>query len=272
MTPYGRDDAPRPFTPAELDGVDAALPDEVLALGRVARELEAAADRGSVRASADFSDRVMRSIAAEPSPAPVRAAGAAVRRRSLAAMLMAFRDALRVSFGAGFPVAVRAQALALVLVVTAVFATGSGMATVGAVRLISGNPLTGVPGETSPAATPAPTETPQGRLDPAAADGSPEPSEPAEPSASDHPEASGSEEPGETPEATDNHSGGSPGHGGASGSPAPTSTPHPTESDGHDGNGHDGGPNPSDTPRPTDGTQPEPSSMPDGSPTPSPAS
>ncbi len=279
MSPYGRDDAPRPFTPSELDGADDAEPGDLLALGRVARELAGAAARGGVRPSADFADRVMRSIASEPSPAPVWAAGLAVRRHSAAAIVASFRDAVRVSFGAGFPMAVRAQALALVLVVTAVFATGSGMATVGAVRLLGGNPLPGVPDATSQPANPSPSETPDGSLDPAGVSGSPDPSEPGEPSASDHHDPTGSDAPGETPEAT-NHggsgsggNGGGSGHGGSTGSPDPHTSPQPTESDHHDhgGPGGSGDPKPTDTPHPTDSPTPAPSSPPIAIPTPSPA-
>ena len=269
MTPYGRDDAPRPFTPAELDGIADTAPDELLALGRVARELEAAAERGGVRPSPDFADRVMRSIAAEPSPAPVWAAGVAVRRHSPTAVLASLRDALRVGFGAGFPIAVRAQALALVLLVTAVFATGGGMATVGAVRLLSGNPLPGFPDATARPVATGPVETPAGSLDPSAVSGSPDPSDPSEPSASDHPDASGSDAPGESPEASDqNGNGGGTGHDNGR-SPQPTETPHPTESDQHDNGGGLGGsgdPQPTEAPQPTESPWPTPVQVPVPSP------
>ncbi len=262
MSQYGRHDAPPPFTPAELDGLADAEPADLLALGRVARELEAAAARGGVRPSADFADRVMRSIATEPSPAPVRAAVAAARRRSFGGALAAFRDAVRVGLGAGFPVAVRAQALALVLVVTAVFATGSGMATVGAVRLLGGNPMPGFPNSSNQPVPTLPADSPEGSLEPIGVNGSPDPGFSGDPFRSDHPDASGSgnpvESPGmsasEMPEATD-HSGG--GTGGATKTPHPTSkphpteTPHPTESDHHDHSPH-----PSETPSPTPSPSP----------------
>ena len=70
---------PNPFSSAELGGLDLA-PDEVAADGRLARDLEAVADRHTVRPSRDFTDRVMAAIADEPRPAPVVAAGSALRR------------------------------------------------------------------------------------------------------------------------------------------------------------------------------------------------
>ncbi len=106
---------PHPFSASELGGLDLP-PDELAAAGVLARELEAVADRGTVRPSGDFTDRVMAAIAAEPAPAPVLAAGSAVRRLSLAALLASIRDAARVALGTGFPLAARAQGIALVLV------------------------------------------------------------------------------------------------------------------------------------------------------------
>lgn len=263
MTPYGRDEGPRPFSPAELDGVDLASPDELVALSRIARELEAAAERGGVRPSADFANRVMRSIAAEPSPAPVRAASEAVRRRSASAVLGAIRDAVRVAFGAGFPIAVRAQALALVLAVTVVVATGSSVVTVGAVRLLGGNPMPGFPDSTSQPVTPIAPATPHGSIDPSGPDGSPEPSEPGEPSASDYPNPSGPEDPSETAEATD-ASGGNGGNGRPTGDPGASASPEPTESD----HAEQDSPHPSASPSPVQ----SPSAGSSGDPLPFPSS
>ena len=75
----------------------------------------------------------MAAVAAEPVPAPVIAAGSALRHGAALGFLASIRDSFRVAFGRGFPVAARAQALALVLVVTGVVA-GSGLATAGAHR------------------------------------------------------------------------------------------------------------------------------------------
>jgi hypothetical protein len=148
---------PGPFSPAELDGADDPNPRDEGDVLRVARELEALAAAPTGRPSAEFADRVMRSIAAEPLPAPARAARAAVRHHAGRDLVGAFRDAFRVFFGHGFPVAVRAQALALVLVVVAL-AAGSGMATAGAVGWIRESRLVPMPGLLAP--TPTPTATP----------------------------------------------------------------------------------------------------------------
>ena len=111
---------PGPFGPDELDGVAGLRPDELAAETRVARELEAVAVHGGVAPTSDFSDRVMAAVAAEPLPAPVIAAGSALRHGAAMGLLASLRDSFRVAFGGGFPAVVRAQALALVLVVVGV--------------------------------------------------------------------------------------------------------------------------------------------------------
>ena len=113
---------PNPFSASEIDGLDLA-PDEVAADGRLARELKSVADRGTVRPSPDFADRVMSAIADEPTPAPVIAAGSAVRRLSLVGVATSVRDSVRVAFGHGFPAAARAQGVALMLVAALVVGT-----------------------------------------------------------------------------------------------------------------------------------------------------
>ena len=105
--PTGR---PRPFGPDELDGVAGIRPDELAAEARVARDLEGVAARGGVKPSSDFTDRVMGAVAAEPVPAPVIAAGSALRHGAALGFLASIRDSFRVAFGGGFPVAARAQA------------------------------------------------------------------------------------------------------------------------------------------------------------------
>jgi hypothetical protein len=257
MTPHRPGDLPGPFSPAELLGVPDVAPDELVADRQVARRLEAAAESATVRPSPDFADRVMAAIAAEPAPAPVRAAGAALRRGSLAAFLAAFRDAWRVSFGSGFPVAARAQALVLVLVAGGVLA-GSGVVTAGALGAFNRHgsepapttPATAAPTATSePTATPEPPESagPSGTIEPVQS-GSPEPSESAANEPTDAP----------APAATPNSTAGEGGSGSnethavitprptrsADGTPQATPTPWPT----HEGEDH-GSPAPSLTPQ-----------------------
>lgn len=127
-----RDGRPVPFSPSELEGADDLLRDgDPVDIG-LARELESLAATSSARPSPGFADRVMAAVADEPAPAPVRAAGSAIRHHAGRALLASIRDAFRVVLGHGFPIVLRAQALALVLLVVALTA-GSGMATAGAV-------------------------------------------------------------------------------------------------------------------------------------------
>ncbi len=83
----------------------------------MARELEALAAASHVKPAAGFADRVMNAVASEPLPQPARAFGAAVGARRLGAALASIGDAWRVVVSGPTPLAVRAQALALVLVV-----------------------------------------------------------------------------------------------------------------------------------------------------------
>ena len=124
----------RRFGLDEIDGADGLRPDDLPAALRLARELEGLAVRSDVPASAAFADRVMAAIEDEPSPVPARAAGRAIRRGSIAALLASIRDASRVAVRPGFPALIRAQALAIVLVVVALGA-GSASAAAGALGL-----------------------------------------------------------------------------------------------------------------------------------------
>jgi hypothetical protein len=251
-------DQPGPFTPAELDGVDGIAPDELAADRRVARELEGVADRGTVRPSTDFAERVMAAIAAEPAPAPIRAAGAAVRRRSPGALLASFRDAWRVSFGTGFPLAARAQALALVLVVGGALAT-SGVVTAGALGAFTNQGTGPAPTQATDAPvitsepTPAPTTAPTEPTGPT--NGSLEPAEIGSPEATATPSAepTESEAPGGTPEATSGDGGSSETHGGPTSRPtrAPGASDRPTEAPTNEPEDR-GTPQPSETPQPTE--------------------
>jgi hypothetical protein len=262
MNPY------RPFGPDDLDGVPGIAPDELAAEMRLARELEAVADRGGIpRPSADFADRVMAAVAAEPVPSPVIAAGSALRRREVPGFLRSLRDAFRVTFGGGFPLAVRAQALAIVLLVVGITA-GMGYATAGALGLFSDqgtpSPAPSLVGPTvSPVQilTPAPSDTPDPSLETPSMtpDGATE-----SPEASGTPEAS--EEPGDTPEPEDHGGGGggsSGGDGGSQGTPSPTHTPRPTAKptpEPTDDSHEDGHGSATSTPRPTDTPTPSPTS------------
>lgn len=250
---------PRPFGPDDLDGVSGLRPDELAADTRLARELEAGATRFTVRPSAEFTDRVMAAVVLEPVAAPVRAARTALRHGAVGAFLLSLRDAWRVSVSPAFPMAMRAQAMALVLVVGGLMA-GTGAAAAGALGVFDGDPHTPIP---SPAVqtlapTAPPTEAPQEEPSTPGPSASPEPSpsvdaESAEPSDSADPtdgtepdERSGAVSPTRRPAATQ----------------APTRAPDPTPSPRHEthGNEHTQTPGPSVTPSPS--ATPPPSTTP----------
>ena len=127
--------APRAFGPGELEGAEGLGADDVAAEARIARDLEIMTSQAAASLNPAFVDRVMLAIDLEPVPAPAHAAGVALRRGALGAFLVSFADAWRVATRSGFPASVRAQALALVLVVGAL-AAGTGVAAAGAVGLI----------------------------------------------------------------------------------------------------------------------------------------
>jgi uncharacterized membrane protein YgcG len=266
MTDSRPDGDPRPFSARELDGVTEAGQDDLVGDVRTARDLEALAGATRVAPTPDFVDRVMVAVAAEPGPAPVRAARIALRRGALGGLAAAVADAWRVMTRPGFPMAVRAQAFALVLLVAGLFA-GSGLATAGAIGLldrddggpspipsvVAPSPLTGEPSLS--------TEAPSEPAEDSTAPQSEEPSESPEPSDDATSGPKGSHEPGDTGETGDAHDGS--GSNDGSGARA-TRTPSPdrTESgdSGDSGDGGDG--STSGTPRPTQTPEPGDTSAP----------
>src|SRR5690349_124103 len=137
MTGLTPNERSRRFRPDELEDVEGITAEDLVADMALARELEGAAVRSDAPMSSSFADRVMAAVADEPSPAPARATGRAIRRASLAALAVSIRDAWRVVVGRGFPVLIRAQALAIVLVIVALGA-GTATATAGALGLLDG--------------------------------------------------------------------------------------------------------------------------------------
>jgi hypothetical protein len=270
MTDPRLERGPRPFGAGELDGVPDIAPDELAGDAMAARELEALADRTGGAPTGDFVDRVMAAVATEPRPAPARAAGVALRRGAFGAFLSSLGDAWRVTLRPGFPMAVRAQALALVLLVAGL-AAGSSLATAGAIGLLDnrGGPspypsLVAPSVETDLPSVVAPTRIATSE------DASPERSEsvepaetpdraPAEPTASPKPADSGDGKDGE------HHA--SSGHGGSGDASSGASrTPRPTAADGEEmgDDGGDGRERGTGTPEPAE--TPEPGETPNGSP------
>jgi hypothetical protein len=103
----------------------------------MSRAIEALASEAGVRPPVDFADRVMAAIATEPLPQPVRAFGVALLAGGLNAAAASVGDAWRVVGGGLTPLAVRVQALALVLALTVASLAVAGGATVGAIGLLT---------------------------------------------------------------------------------------------------------------------------------------
>ncbi len=205
-------DLGRRFDPAELDDDGRRPPDaESAGLLATARDLEAFARSEHVTTTTDFEDRVMAIIATEPPPRPIAVGG------GIAGLLFALRDAWRITWTGGRPVAVRAQAFALVLIAVVAMGSVGSLATVGVARLL-------VP-DVSPAPTlpPAPSPSPRPSVNPSPSL-APRPSPSVPPSVSPTPsptETNGvggsngptddpggqTQEPDETPEPTDDPSG-----------------------------------------------------------------
>lgn len=235
----------RRFDPSELRDADGAPLDDAeaaAALG-VARELETFASTDTVAPTSGFEDRVMAAIAAEAPPRPVATGG------FLAGLVVAFRDAWRIAWSGDRPMAVRAQAFALVLLVVVAFGSAGTLAAVGVSRLLD---------DRSAAPTEAPSTAPsfdQASPDRPATDApsiSPAPS--ASPESSESPEPSASVEPSETPHGTDD--------GAGAGSPDPTRTPRPTAKPTQTAE-------PSETPEPTETAEPTETEHPEDTPHPS---
>lgn len=190
--------------------------DEERLAAEMARELEGIGTAGGVHVSDDFADRVMAAVAVEPLPQPVRAFGVALVAGHLRSAAAAVGDAWRVVSSGVVPGAVRAQALALVLVVAVGSLTIAGGATVGAIGLLSPDQATPSP---SPV-LPSPSVAPSPSIGP-----TPSPSASVEPSEAASPTSSGTAPSRtETPSPT-----GSDDHGGGSGSSESTQTPEPAE-------------------------------------------
>jgi hypothetical protein len=197
----------RPLRPADMigdDGLEPAAPEIAEALS-TARELDASLAAADVHPSTTFADRVMESIAAEPLPQPAIAAGLAVRRGRVGALVGALADTWRVALSGGRPFAVRAQAAAFVIVAVLAITSLGAIAAGGALQMLG--PVStgsGEPGSSTspvPTASPAPTASPEPST-------SPQPADSLEPSAS--PPSTGTPVHTATPTA------------------APTQTPHPS--------------------------------------------
>ena len=100
--------------------------DEDRVVREMTRELEAVGTGSPIELPAGFADRVMAAIAQEPLPQPARAFRLALAAGRLRAAASSVGDAWRVAIGGFAPAAVRAQALALVIVVAIASITLAG--------------------------------------------------------------------------------------------------------------------------------------------------
>jgi hypothetical protein len=202
-----------PFRPAELAGADEPLgPVEQAEALSTARELEAAAMAADVRPSPGFSARVMAAVATQPLPRPVAALIWAASRWRVRALVSAFADTWHLAWIGRRPLAARAQALAVVVMLIVAVGSVSGLAVAGVAGMLGKSMVTAP----SPSAVPATAE-------PSSEEASPSPTPSAEPRVT--PEPPQTPEPKVTPKRS-----------------APRPTVHPTETpeDGDDHGGSDG--------------------------------
>jgi hypothetical protein len=193
MTARGGTDNPweaDPVTPADGERIRSA-----------AAELERFALATDVAPRAGLAASILATLEAEPTPAPLTALTAATRRRRLGAMLAALRDAWRVTWSGGRPVAIRLSAAMAVLVLVVMTGSVGGLAAVGAWTALQPTPTTPTP---SPSNDQAPVVVPPVQPSPS----------PAAPMGTAAPTPSGSPAPTASPRSAP--------------SAAPTHTPRPT--------------------------------------------
>jgi hypothetical protein len=196
-------------------------------------------------------DRVIAAIALEPAPRLVVRPASSGSGGRIGAFLVAVSDAWRVATTGGWPTAVRAQALAFVLLILLAGGALTTVTMVGVGAFLRGN------GQATPSLTPAPTVGPT-TLETAEPSESPEASDSSEPSespeATETAEASGSSDAAATPKAGETAKPASTPR--ATRTPRPTETPHtedtqkpgdtpdPTGTDDHGGGSGGGGSGP----------------------------
>jgi hypothetical protein len=220
----------RRFDPRELADADGSFELDDAGLAAVARELEAVAAMDATPRPPDFEDRVMAALADEPPPRPV------ARGWSPAAIATTVGEAWRIATTGPRPAAIRAQALALVLLVAVAALSVGSLAVVGAARWLSSDPalppptVAPSPGPSlvapSPSAAPSPTLTPAPSASPSP---SPSADATAAPDATETSEPTGTDDPDDTPRPTDTPD--------PEGTPDPEDTPEPTETDDSSGPG-----------------------------------
>lgn len=204
----------RRFRAEELrDGTAGPDETELATIRSTAEAVDRTAADAGPRPGVDFVDRVMAEVAQEPLPAPIAAAGAALREHKLRGFLGALGDTARVAFGGGRPLVLRGQAMAFLLIIAIGVVALAGATTVAASRFFSGPPGPS-PTVALPSTSPSPSESarpsivPLGSQEPSLTPDLPTDSSPAgsgavTPTPSPSPAPSSSVEPSETPKPTD---------------------------------------------------------------------
>ena len=126
-------------------GTDPVAPADAERMRSAAAELERFARATDVAPRAGLAGSIMSMVAVEPTPAPLTALSEATRRRRLGAMLAALRDAWRVTWSGGRPVAIRLSAAMAVLVLVVMTASVGGLAAVGAWTVLQPAPTIPAP-------------------------------------------------------------------------------------------------------------------------------
>ena len=153
MSEFGRRFDPSELANGEPGGNGDAAAAELLV---IARDLEAFARSESVTPSIDFEDRVMAAIADEPPPRPISSHG-------VAGLVALVRDSWRLAWSGNRPMAVRAQALAFVLLAAVALGSVVSLGAVGVGRLLS---QAEPPPTVAPAPVPTPTPSPTPSMTP----------------------------------------------------------------------------------------------------------
>jgi uncharacterized membrane protein YgcG len=224
MSEFGRRFDPSELANGEPGGNDDAAAAELLV---IARDLEAFARSESVTPSIDFEDRVMAAIAVEPPPRPITSHG-------VAGLVALVRDSWRLAWTGNRPMAVRAQAMAFVLLAAVALGSVVSLGAVGVGRLLS---QAEPPPTVAPAPVPTPTRSPTPSMSPSpSVSPTPSPSPSASPS-QETAEPTETIEPTETAGSTNDSSGPGSGSGSDSSGPGSGGTARPTDDSSGPGSG-----------------------------------
>jgi len=112
-----------------VSGHDAFTPEELSRIRAAGATLERYTRNTDLEPRASLADDILVAIATEPTPAPLAAMAASVRRRRPAGVLAGLRDAWRVAWSGGRPARIRAcSAIAVLLVVSVAGGAGGAAA------------------------------------------------------------------------------------------------------------------------------------------------